>query len=242
MKVPSLSCSLFFFSSKSSAFYVGSVPSLTPFLSQQQGKLLPSFSLFHSVESSRSESLDVNGFLSSSLSISRKQLAILDGSNYNSLRVFVSTEGVSKSDNKSESEISHNSEDKVGYCNVFVGHLDGQRIVGISAEHDYDREGYEVIETETSSTSKLPFYIYKDSIAELPASSKIISDDDAISTLVAAMTAVHCAYHNPIRKEDELVEGVGGSNDTFEAKESDGSERKSIVVMGGSDYASFVAE
>jgi thiol-disulfide isomerase/thioredoxin len=242
MKVPSLSLSLILFSSKSSAFSVRSAPPTTPFLSLQRANYLPSFSLFHSVESSCIENSDTNGVSLSSLSISREQLAILDGSNYNSFNAFISTEGVRKSDHKNETKLSPKSEDEVGYCNVFVGHLDGKRIVGIRADHNCCSEGYEVIQTETSTTSKIPFSIYKDSIAELPASSKIISDDDAISTFVAAMTAVHCAYHNPIRKEDKLVEGVGGSNDTFEADGSTRSERKSIVVMGGSDYASFIAD
>uniref|UniRef100_A0A7S3PZB1 Thioredoxin domain-containing protein n=2 Tax=Chaetoceros debilis TaxID=122233 RepID=A0A7S3PZB1_9STRA len=242
MKVPSLSFSLILFSSKSSAFSVLRYPPTTPFLSLQRAQCLPLFSLFHSVESSCTESPDTNGVSLSSLSISREQLAILDGSNYNSFNAFISTEGVRKSDHKNETKLSPKSEDQIGYCNVFVGRLDGKRIVGISADHNFGSEGYEVIQTETSTTSKIPFSIYKDSIAELPASSKIISDDDAISTFVAAMTAVHCAYHNPIRKEDTLVEGVGGSNDTFEADGSTRSERKSIVVMGGSDYASFIAD
>ena len=70
-----------------------------------------------------------------------------------------------------------------------------------------------------------------------------MSDEDSISTCVAALSGVHCSYFDPDRKEDKVVKGVGGSEDDFLLPDdhSSGIEKK-VVVIGGGDYASFIAE
>ena len=71
----------------------------------------------------------------------------------------------------------------------------------------------------------------------------VVSDEDAISTSFVALTGVHCAYHDPIREDEKIVQGIGGSEDSFilDSKESEKDEKK-CVVLGGGDYAIFVSE
>ena len=68
-------------------------------------------------------------------------------------------------------------------------------------------------------------YIYKDSMSFIPQG---ISDDLAMSTLVASLAPIHCALPKQT--------SVGGSSDSdFLLKNG------RVVVVGGSDYAKFVA-
>lgn len=67
-------------------------------------------------------------------------------------------------------------------------------------------------------------YLYKNSIAKIPTR---ISDDVAISTFVAALAPIHCALPK--------ASHVGGSNSEFSITNG------KVVVVGGSEYACFVA-
>jgi hypothetical protein len=67
-------------------------------------------------------------------------------------------------------------------------------------------------------------YLYKNSIAKIPTR---ISDDVAISTFVAALAPVHRALPK--------ASHVGGSKSDFSITNG------RVVVVGGSEYACFVA-
>ena len=185
-------------------------------------------------------------------SISKQQIGALDGSNYNALELFLAAEGVTFNNNKNA--------EKLGRCNVVVGSLDENpkdRIVGIAAasasSSSTDGDAAAATHTQTvpiTNADGSKMHLYKDSIAKVPNS---VSDEDAISTCIAALTGVHCAYFDPDREEDKVVKGVGGSDDDFilpldlgnDHGDGDGSSDKvgkKVVVLGGGDYASFIAE
>jgi hypothetical protein len=161
---------------------------------------------------------------------------VIDGSNFNTIELFSAAEG-----NTSAKRGTNFNGEKIGIIKLIVGTLDENpkdRIIGIVANPD------EITENETVSIGSAggnEMFLYKDSIASVP---RTVSDGDAISTSFAALTGVHCAYHDPIRKDDNVVEGIGGSEDTFISKDvnvSDKIEQK-VVVLGGGEYAIFMAE
>jgi len=169
--------------------------------------------------------------------ISKEQIGVLDGSNFNALDLFSIAEG--------NASVKGNSFDgeKIGIVKLVVGTLDENpkdRIVGIVADPDEVMMHVETVSIRSSSGDKV--LLYKDSVAKVP---KNVSDEDAMSTSFVALTGVHCAYHDPIREDDKIVKGIGGSEDDFilNLDSKDGAKvEKKCVVLGGGDYASFVSE
>jgi hypothetical protein len=104
-------------------------------------------------------------------------------------------------------------------------------------------EKYEV--TTIVDDDGKPVIIYTHSLAHIPSPS--ISDNVAISTYMASLTGIHCSVYDPEKSVDGIVSGIGGSNDEFvpdtnKSSQNDFVTNKHVVVMGGSDYASFLAE
>ena len=165
--------------------------------------------------------------------ITKSQTAVLDGSSFNALDLFLAAEGKLTGSKPSRS----NTKNRHGYCSVITVKLsNNKRVIGIKVDHaaTTNSESLETVSIENGVE------IYKDSMATIPDS---ISDDDAISTCVASLAAIHCAIHDPIRPDDKIVQNVGGSTETFvSAIETVTLQNKKAVVVGGSDYASFVAE
>ena len=103
------------------------------------------------------------------------------------------------------------------------------RVVGIEApmmggQHDNDE--LDGVATTSSTTVALSSdcYLYTNSLAKIPTR---VSDEVAISTFVASLAAVHCALPK--------ASHVGGSNSDFSITNG------RVVVVGGSEYACFVA-
>lgn len=160
-------------------------------------------------------------------SVTKSQTAILDGSSFNSLDLFLAAEGKS-----SRTNANH------GYCSFVTAKVsNNQRVIAIQAQLE-NREELDNLETILIDDG---VEVYKDSLATIPNS---ISDEDAISTAIAAITGIHCAIYNPTPINDKLVKNVGGSSENFisSATKSNNIDNKKAVVVGGGDYASFVAE
>lgn len=169
--------------------------------------------------------------------ISKEQIGVIDGSNFNTLDLFSAAEG-----NSSAKGNSFDGE-KIGIVKLIVGTLNDEnpkdRIIGIVANPD------EVMDDETVSIRSggaNDMLLYKDSIASVPIT---VSDEDAISTSFAALTGVHCAYHDPIRKDDNVVTGIGGGEDSFKLSKNDKVHEKvkrKVIVLGGGEYAIFMTD
>lgn len=171
-------------------------------------------------------------------SVTKSQTAILDGSSFNALDTFLAAEGKVSS---TSSQAGMNAQ-KHGYCSFVTAKLpNNERVVGIRVDGQQSGQENDNLETVVIDEG---VEIYKDSLATIP---KSISDDDAISTAIASMASVHCAVHNPIPANDKIVQNVGGSSENFVSNVSTKIENNTIdnkiaVVVGGGDFASFVAE
>ena len=165
--------------------------------------------------------------------ITKSKVAVLDGSSFNALDAFLTAEGVTKSDvsNRNPSLNRH----RHGFCSVITAKLtNNERIVGIRVEPDNKSDFLEKVIIEDGVE------VYKDSLATIP---KSISDDDAISTFVASLAGIHCSYYDPVSPEGTIVKNIGGSAENFvSAEESTNDAKRKAVVVGGGDYACFVAE
>ncbi|CAB9520557.1 expressed unknown protein [Seminavis robusta] len=98
----------------------------------------------------------------------------------------------------------------------------GDRIVGVMAgksSGDYDDE--DLLPKVSLKESNLQ--VYEHSAAKI---GKGIQDQDALNTMIAAFTGIHCTAPR--------VEGVGGAKDSMVSGK--------VVVLGGNDYACFAAE
>lgn len=165
--------------------------------------------------------------------ITKSKTAVLDGSSFNALDLFLFAEGTSTKANSGL--YSSPLDGRHGYCHVITAKMaNNERVVGIKVEKEQEANSLEKVTIDDGVE------IYKDSMATIP---KSISDDDAISTCVASLAGIHCALHNPISPEDKVVKNVGGSSFDFVSDEDalDSGKRKAVVV-GGSDYASFLSE
>lgn len=172
--------------------------------------------------------------------ISSSQIAVLDGSNLSSLESFLSLEGISLERPPSSTPLKPSKKlekmEQVGFCQIVVGTLQNQRIVGIAIPTDTESTQEEGTSRTTVSIPKgdgSDILLYKDSIAQVPDG---VNDSFAISTCIAALVGVHCAVHAP----SSLLEGVGGSADNFKPS-IEGIEKK-VIVVGGGEYASFLTE
>ena len=142
--------------------------------------------------------------------VSKEQVGILDGSNFNALELFTAAEsGASQKGTKATA----GKNDPIGVVRVVVGTLDvansQDRVVGIAVSEDI-ANGVPTIPMNHRDGNVR--HLHRDSICKVP---KPISDDDAISTCVAALSGVHCAYFDPVSEDDKIVKGVGGSDDDF---------------------------
>ena len=170
-------------------------------------------------------------------SVIKSRTAILDGSSFNALDAFLVAEG--KSSSSSGSNLGVKTQ-KHGYCSVVTAKMpNNERVVGIRVDSfGQENENLEKVVVDNGVE------IYKDSMATIPKST---SDDDAISTTIASMAGIHCALYNPILHDDKLVQNIGGSSekfvsDDFSKIETSTIDNKKAVVVGGGDFASFVAE
>ena len=161
--------------------------------------------------------------------VSQKRKAILDGAEWASIKNQLPSSAVPAS-------VSSNA----GIMTVVTGTLQStdnidqqQRVVGIQASVS------ETTKTTTSIPSSDNYsninpptvalapdcWVYKHGLAKIP---KDISDELAMSTFVASLAAVHCAIPSATH--------VGGSDSDFVP-----SKEGRVVVVGGSEYATFVA-
>lgn len=175
-------------------------------------------------------------------SVTKSQTVILDGSSFNALELFLAAEG-----NKASSSSNTNVGTKRhGYCSVVTVRLPTkERVVGIRVENDANNTPTQNDDTNSNLETvwiEDGVELYKDSMATIPDS---ISDEDAISTTIGSLTGIHCAAYNPIPLDNKVVKNIGGSAENFvssEEKESIVVDNKKAVVIGGGDFASFVAE
>ena len=153
-------------------------------------------------------------------SVSKRQVAIIDGAEVNSIDSFLRIDSDKQLSPRNTSPVVPK---RVGYVTVSAGTEDdkGRRVVGIEVASDGDG---------TDDVSSLSLgngvRLYLESIASIPSG---VSDDDAISTLIASLAGVHCALPRA-----ENVGGDGGEGGTFAGGK--------VVVLGGGDYAVFAAE
>lgn len=178
-------------------------------------------------------------------SVSKTRTAVLDGSSFNALDLFLAAEGKSTGNpfrSNTRNNNSPASSGHHGYCSIVTATLNNKRVIGIIANKDgiiakKDSRSSEALLNTVSIDDNV--HVYKDSLASIP---KSISDEDAISTCIASL-AIHCAIHDPVRPTDKIVENVGGSSESFVSSVEDTNEMaKKVVVVGGGDYASFIAE
>ncbi len=164
-------------------------------------------------------------------SVTKSQTAILDGSSFNALDLFLAAEGNSPS-------LIGNANKKHGVCSVVTAKLsNNERVVGILVEK-HSSQNNDRLETVLIDDG---VEVYKDSLAKIPNS---VSDEDAISTTIASLAGIHCAAYNPIPVDNKIVKNIAGSTENFMSskRESATIENKKAVVIGGGDFASFVAE
>jgi len=178
-----------------------------------------------------------------SSSIAASQLAILDGSDLDCLEKFVRSESPHATSGRKDGDDGKRSlkdrDDRVAYCSIVTGsttsNSDGNtRVIGIAAESSEEGALSGTVEIKGDGNELVT--IYEDSMAYIP---KSVADADAISTCAASLVGIHCAIHDPLRAN--IVKGIGGSEDDFVAPITDVKEKK-IAIMGGSEYACFIAE
>mmetsp|Transcript_10343 Transcript_10343/g.23605 ORF Transcript_10343/g.23605 Transcript_10343/m.23605 type:complete len:467 (+) Transcript_10343:231-1631(+) len=105
---------------------------------------------------------------------------------------------------------------QVGSITFVTGTTDGRRIIGVEKIGDSDGS------REVTSLGET--CVYSDTVAEIPGR---VSDEDALTTASASLVGIHCSL--------PTVEAVGGSsNEVFYSGKA--------VVMGGNEYACFVAD
>lgn len=95
----------------------------------------------------------------------------------------------------------------------------GDKIVGVVA----DSGGADTVSLQGSN-----LHVYSESTAKLPSSG--VKDEEAMNTMIAALTGVECTLPR--------VEGVGGSLVSEENSMVSGK----VVILGGSEYACFAAK
>jgi len=175
-----------------------------------------------------------------SSSVAASQIAILDGSDLASLENFLRSEN-SPSSGKGGGDTMRlkKGNDRIAYCSIVTGILTGEnngniRVVGIAVESSDTEILSDTVEIKGDGGERIS--IYEDSMAHIP---KSVSDPDAISTCAASLVGIHCAIHDPLRRN--IVKGVGGSEDEFVSPAADPSQKK-IAIMGGGEYACFLAD
>jgi len=183
------------------------------------------------------------GGLRSSSSIAASQIAILDGSDLVSLDKFLLSENSPPSiDGRNDArrlKKTTNGKDRTASCSIVTGTNGNKiRVVGIavnlSSETESLNDNTNIVEINGDNGVRIS--IYEDSMAHIP---KSISDHDAISTCAASLAGIHCAIHDPLTQN--IVKGVGGSEDEFVMTPTTPGQKK-IAIMGGGEYACFLAD
>mmetsp|Transcript_2977 Transcript_2977/g.6416 ORF Transcript_2977/g.6416 Transcript_2977/m.6416 type:complete len:700 (+) Transcript_2977:284-2383(+) len=188
--------------------------------------------------------------------LSKRRVAILDGAELCSIETYLAEEG-SDDDGNSNAELPPRSGGmsvpRLGYLSVVAGTTTSAGVSaggsgGQSTESNERRVvGVELPrgtqETATDNTISLGnnINLYPNSVATIPPG---VSYDDAISTMIASLSGVHCAV--------PTLEEVGGAAaSTAGEGEEKGDEGESnngvfvggkVVVLGGGEYATFVAD
>jgi hypothetical protein len=123
------------------------------------------------------------------------------------------------------------SSNSLGLMTVVVGTREdtGDRIVGVvssplGGDDDVDVEDDRMPTFSLQENKNI--HVYQHSAAKVGNNNKI-QDQDAINTMIAALTGVHCAAPR--------VVGVGGATNSELVSGK-------VVILGGSDYACFAAE
>jgi len=167
--------------------------------------------------------------------ITKSQAVILDGSSLNTLHSYLVIEGISTGGNIGPSN-SNDRKNVHGYCSIVTAKTkNNERFIGILADKADEKTNHLDL---TSIDDNV--HVYTDSLATIP---NFVSDEDAISTCAASLVGVHCSMHNPVPANDKIVQNIGGSDEVFESSvETEDEKKKNIIVVGGGDYASFVAD
>lgn len=175
------------------------------------------------------------------LFISSQRIAVFDGAELFALKEFLRKENGAEETNKKSTPALLNSRkfhdvdddnDRIGIMNVVAGTIalsngkqnENVRVVGVQMTKTQDNfiPGKKSIAISSSANHD---YVHLDSLARIPHG---ISNNDAISTLVASIVGVHCAVPR-INKVGGDVQG----DDFISGK---------AVVMGGGRYGIFAAE
>jgi thiol-disulfide isomerase/thioredoxin len=147
-------------------------------------------------------------------SVSQRQTFILDGGELESFFLHNNEESSTGAANSVRSS-------KVGSITLVTGSTQedpSRRIIAVQASNRNDDN------TNYDTVSLGDVDVYEHTIATIP---QRVSENDALSTAAAALVGIHCAIPK--------VGGVGGSgNDIFYSGKA--------VVVGGNDYACFVAD
>ena len=198
--------------------------------------------------------------------VQKRQTAIFDGAEFISIASVLKLEAESRlneseiinEDSDSDDNVSDIIENqlidedvpsKMAGCMTFiVANLNsGGRVLGIQTNGNLEIDTNADVKNRGPSMPVVKIeenvYVQKDSIVSIP---KGVSDSDAISTAVAALAGVRCSFPTNLNiLEDDGDEDSEDSN----GNESTGKEQKDFsksdivraVVLGGGDYACFVA-
>lgn len=159
----------------------------------------------------------------SSLSaISQRQTFILDGGE---LQSFLLHGGVSSPLDASMGSGRRNAQQAVGCLKLVTGTIETEdspsqrRVVAVQkTDQDSNNDAFDTVSLGSNVE------VYKHTMATIPDK---VSDGDAMSTAAAALVGIHCG----IPKVDMLA---GSSDEVFYSGKA--------VVMGGNDYATFIAD
>lgn len=150
--------------------------------------------------------------------VSKRQVAVLDGAALYSVESFLAAE-----DGPTAEKPIRSGLDRLGFLTVLAGTVEGdgvhagKRVVGVEMAEKNNSDA------ESSTSLGDGAILYSDSVATIPTG---ISDADAVATMMASLSAVHCAL--------PISENVGGSTDVTVSGRA--------VVVGGGEYATFAAD
>ena len=174
--------------------------------------------------------------------VSKRQVSVLDGAELHSVERFLAEE------NGSTEKPLRSGVPRLGFLTVVAGTAVGEgegdanlyagkRVVGVeiaagdaivASSTDAAHQDESSSSSSSSSSSALSLgdgvNLHKDSVAVIPDG---VSDTDAIATMMASLSAVHCAL--------PISENVGGSADASIISGK-------AVVVGGGEYATFAAD
>ena len=158
-------------------------------------------------------------------------MSVLDGAELYSVESFLAAE------NGSNEKPPRSGMTRLGFLTVVAGTIEdddddddanysGKRVVGVEIAAAGANSDASDDENKKSTEMSIGdgVNLYKDSVAIIPDN---ISDADAMATMMASLSAVHCAL--------PVSENVGGSADASIISGK-------AVVVGGGEYATFAAD